>query len=82
MKFCTMRWLEDVPVATRALEVWPAVSKFISALTTCPSREKPKSKSFKNLQEHILDPFVEVKLHFLHLYCQDSQSISRKISNQ
>ena len=64
MKFCTMWWLEDVPVATRALEVWPAVSKFISALTTGPSSEKPKLKSFKNLQEHILDPLVEVKLHF------------------
>ena len=64
MKFCTVWWLEDVPVATRALEVWPAVSKFISALTTGPSSEKSKLKSFKNLQEHILDPLVEVRLHF------------------
>ena len=62
LSFCRTRWLEDVPVAERALLVWPHIEKYVT--TTLPKSKIPVIRSFQNLKEHVLDPLSLAKLQF------------------
>ena len=64
LQFCSTHWFEDVPVAERAIEIWPAITMFISKLENGPKKDIPKTKSFKNLQEHKTDVLIVAKLQF------------------
>lgn len=62
--FCATRWLEDVSVAERAIEMWPHVLKIMHAWQTRKITPEPKSKSYADLKAAIQDPLVVVKLYF------------------
>ena len=54
LMFCQTRWVEDVPVATRALEIWSFVVAVVEHFQALPSSRRP----LNNKSYHIL-----VKLH-------------------
>ena len=35
LKFCNTRWLEDIPVAERAIAVWPKGVKYVEETNKC-----------------------------------------------
>ena len=50
LKFCQHRWLENVSVAERALEVWPHIVKYVNAIKAKKVAD-PKSKSYGDHQQ-------------------------------
>ena len=49
LMFCQTRWVEDVPVATRALEIWSFVVAVVEHFQALPSSRRPlnnKSRYF------------------------------------
>ncbi|RUS74969.1 hypothetical protein EGW08_017282 [Elysia chlorotica] len=48
LKFCGHRWLENVPAAERALQIWPAILRYLSAVKK-GTVNKPGCKSFLTL---------------------------------
>ena len=64
LSFCGTRWLEDVPVAERALLVWPHIEKYVTTTLSGPKSKIPVIRSFQNLEEHVLDPLSTAKLQF------------------
>ena len=64
LKFCTTRWIEDKPVADRALEIWPSICSTVKYWQSLPASKRPKNKSYNTLVEHCLDVFIPAKLQF------------------
>ena len=64
LKFCGTRWLEDVPVAERALQIWNHISKYAMTTAAGPKIKVPKIQSFNNVMQHIQDALTPAKLHF------------------
>lgn len=64
LSFWGTRWLEDVPVAERALLVWPHIEKYVRTTLSGPKSEIPVNRSFHNLKEPVLDPLSTAKLQF------------------
>ena len=64
LKFCGTRWLEDVPVAERALQIWNHISKHAMTTAAGPKSKVPKIQSFNNVMQHIQDALTPAKLHF------------------
>jgi len=64
MRFCGTRWLESVPVAERALEIWDKVSKYVTTISSGSKSKVPKIQSFINIQQHVKDPLAQAKLQF------------------
>jgi len=58
-KFCAHRWLENGPVAERAIEIWDHVKKYVTDV-----KKKPDSKSFATVKEHVNDPLALARLSF------------------
>ena len=55
--FCGHRWLENVPVAQRALSIWENVQLYLRKATNPPTH----TKSYAILMELTSDDFLEVK---------------------
>jgi hypothetical protein len=64
LKFCATRWIEDVPVAERAIQIWPNIVKYVEHISARPKSKVPKIQSFKTLQASIRDPLKIAKLQF------------------
>ena len=64
LKFCGTRWLEDVPVAERALQIWNHISKYAMTTAAGPKSKVPKIQSFNNVMQHIQNALTPAKLHF------------------
>lgn len=62
LKFCSHRWLENVPVAERALQVWPNVRKYVKEVQA-KKFTVPKCASYDVVVESMKDPLIIVKLH-------------------
>ncbi|KAK6471317.1 hypothetical protein HHUSO_G29675 [Huso huso] len=65
LKFCAHRWVEDLQVAECAIEIWPAVLKYIDSHKKLPKSKVPTSMSYTLVNEAAADPLFEAKLHFL-----------------
>ena len=64
--FCQTRWVEDVPVATRALEIWSFVVAVVEHFQALPSSRRPFSnKSYDILVKHHKDNSIKFKFQFL-----------------
>lgn len=59
-KFCAVRWVENVDVASRALQVLPHVKKYIAE----NSKKLPKNTTCKNIQLACSDAFISAKTQF------------------
>ena len=63
-KFCSTRWLEDAPVADRAIMIWPNIVKYVSETLKGPKGKVPKIQIFNTVQASTQDPFITAKLQF------------------
>lgn len=63
LAFCGHRWLENLPVVERALEIWPSVKLYVDAV-----RQKqvtnPGTASFDTVVAALKDPLTQAKFHF------------------
>ena len=64
LHFCATRWLEDVPVAERAIQIWPAMVKYVTTAVAGPKSKVPNIQSFQTLKSNIQDPLITAKLQF------------------
>ena len=65
MKFCSTRWIEDQPVADRAMEVCSSVVSSVKHWQSLSKSKRPKNnKSYGTLVEHHQDLFIPAKFHF------------------
>jgi len=62
LSFCGIRWLEFVPVAERALLVWPHIEECVTTTLSWPRSKIPVIRSFQ--KEHVLNPLGTAKLQF------------------
>ena len=63
-KFCSTKWLEDAPVAERAIMIWPNIIKHVNETLKGPKGKVPKIQSFNTVQASTQDPFITAKLQF------------------
>lgn len=63
LSFCGHRWVENVPVAERALEVWPMVQAYVSAAEE-KKVQKPNTASYDTILAAREDPLLVPKLQF------------------
>lgn len=63
-KFCSHRWVENVEVASRALEVLPHLRTFVKTVEADKKFTTPKCKTFTVVKEACEDPLLPAKLHF------------------
>ena len=61
LKFCNHRWLENVPVCERAINLLPSLTKYVAAVAskTCTD---PGTKSFSIISQALKDPLLPAKL--------------------
>ena len=64
LHFCATRWLEDVPVAERAIQIWPDTVKYETTVVAGPKSKVPNIHSFQTLKSNVQDPLVTAKLQF------------------
>lgn len=62
LKFVKHRWIENVSVCERALEIIPHFQKYIEYVEK-GKFVKPTCKSFENVQNHIKDKLLPIKLN-------------------
>ena len=63
-KFCVIRWVENEPVADRAIKIWGDVVMLIKAFQAkLPSKCPKDNKSYDNLVQYYLNPLIPVYLH-------------------
>ena len=65
ISFNNCRWVEDVDVAVRAVEIWPHVTKYVKEVLKKKKSEIPTSTSFGIVRDAVLsDSLVIAKLEF------------------
>ena len=62
-KFCGHRWLENIPVCERALQLWENIEAFVKAVKE-KTIANPGNKSYATLKEATNDPLIKCKLCF------------------
>ena len=63
-KFCVSRWVENEPVAERAIVIWEDFVRLIKEILAKPPSKRPKdNKSFDNLVKYHASPLIPVYLH-------------------
>ena len=60
--FCQHRWLENVPVTERAIEMWPFVKQYVLAVQK-KDVPKPDTKSFATVVAATKDKLFEAKMN-------------------
>ena len=63
LKFVNRRWLENVPVCRRALDIWDNIMKYVAAAEK-GKVSKPNNKSYEVITECVQDKCFVAKLHF------------------
>nr|XP_043905538.1 uncharacterized protein LOC122784359 [Solea senegalensis] len=63
LSFCGHRWVENVPVAERFLEVWPMIRKYVDA-AEAKKVQKPNTASYDLILAALGDPLLIPKLQF------------------
>lgn len=65
LSFCGHRWVENVPVAERAIKVWPMLQKFVDGAED-KRVQKPSTASYDAILAARGDPLVIAKLEFFN----------------
>ena len=63
LPFCGHRWVENVPVAERAIEVWPVLQIYVDAVKK-KKVPNPDTASYDTIVTAQGDPFIIAKLQF------------------
>ena len=61
LKFCSHRWVENVPVCERGMGLLPAIKKYVAAVSV-ETYPDPGTKSYSTNCQDIKDPLLPVKL--------------------
>lgn len=61
LKFCSIRWVGNIEVMKRALELIPHLKKYVSEVHKKP----PETRNFEKIKCHLEDKFLCAKLEFL-----------------
>ena len=62
-RFCSTRWVEDIPVAERALEIWLNIVKYVKETQKKKKSEIPSIHSYQVVADAVNnDPLVPAKL--------------------
>ena len=64
LRFCSTRWLDDAPVAERAVAIWANIDKYVKETLKGPKSKVPKIQSFTTAQQCTNDPLFPAKLQF------------------
>jgi hypothetical protein len=62
LQFCSTRWIEDAPVAERAVEIWKDVCTYIESVEKKPKYKRPNSTSYIAVLRATNDPLTLSKL--------------------
>lgn len=63
LRFCSTRWVEDVPVAERAIDIWTNICRYIDSVCSRPKSKQPSSSSFAQVVKATHDVLTLPKLH-------------------
>jgi len=61
LPFCGHRWVENLPVAERAIEVWPQLKQYVEAVNR-KELPNPGTSSFDTIEAANKDPLILAKL--------------------
>ena len=67
MSFCTTRWIEDVPVAQRAIHIWDHVGKIVKYWSKLPKSKQPSAKCYSTIKDAVDDKLTVARFHSLLL---------------
>lgn len=62
LKYCTTRWVENVPCAERAIAIIPYLKSYIAGVISC--NKEPTSFSYETVKDLLRDPCLEARLAF------------------
>lgn len=63
LPFCGHRWIENLPVEERAIEVWPSIQQYVDAVRR-KKLPNPGTASFDTIEAVLKDPLILAKLEF------------------
>ena len=76
LQFCKHRWVENLPVARRALEIWQDVKKYVEAVQKKDKRvTKPSCKSYTVIEDATKDPMTVPMMQVYISICRELQPI-------
>ncbi|KAJ8685235.1 hypothetical protein QAD02_021028 [Eretmocerus hayati] len=78
-KFCGMRWLENITVIERAIEIDASVKKYVSGVVT--AKTEPKCKSYKVVKKTSADPLLLAKLSFIKSLASEVEPFLREFQS-
>ena len=64
LPFCGHRWLEDKKVASRALDIWPNIVKYVNETLKKQTSQIPSSSYFSTVRSAVQDSLMVAKLQF------------------
>ena len=64
LSFCGIRWLENDPVAERAIEMVPYLTKMIEGYQKSETETEPACASYLKIKHAVSDPLIAAKLAF------------------
>ncbi|KMQ92372.1 hypothetical protein RF55_7647 [Lasius niger] len=79
LKFCSIRWLENVEVTQRAIDVTPHIKKFVEGVRQ--DKIEPTCKSFSIVAKFIQDPSLCAKLAFFKSLASDVEPFLREFQS-
>ena len=62
LQFCGVRWVEDCPVAERALFLWGNIEKYVYTIEVGPKKNIPKCSSYKTVSVAVSEPLTCARL--------------------
>ena len=80
LKFCAHRWVENVTVAQRAIDVLPAMKVYVDTLIK-EKRQPKNNKLFSTVKEAVNDVLFYAKLHFFSFCGQAVSGVSESVPN-
>ena len=60
----TTRWIEDEPVAQRAIQIWDHVGKIVKYWSKLPKSKQPSAKCYSTIKDAVDDKLTVAKFHF------------------
>lgn len=70
LQFCSTRWVEDLMVVERALQLLPNIREYINSVLRKPASRIPKTVSFRAVRDGCLDNLLVCKLTFFAFVAQ------------
>lgn len=76
LKFCSHRWLENVEVAQRGIDIIPFLRMFVEGLKK--EKKEPTSATYRNVVKSLKDPLLAAKLAFFKSVATEVEPMLRE----